>query len=136
MSSLSSSVYSLVSNCACTIFFFFSSRRRHTRLQGDWSSDVCFPISAEPAARLAVEIYPNAVAVEVRAELDALLPREISADQIAQLLIPTRQADPLVRLQAGPQHHRGIVVCDRGRHLGGAEGHAGGGASGVEIRFV
>src|SRR5256885_5076441 len=24
-----------------SIFFFFSSRRRHTRLQGDWSSDVC-----------------------------------------------------------------------------------------------
>src|SRR5688500_19910803 len=25
-----------------TLFtFFFSSRRRHTRLQGDWSSDVC-----------------------------------------------------------------------------------------------
>src|SRR5256885_8796498 len=22
-------------------FFFFASRRRHTRLQGDWSSDVC-----------------------------------------------------------------------------------------------
>src|SRR5256885_11334056 len=27
------------SKYAC--FFFFSSRRRHTRLQGDWSSDVC-----------------------------------------------------------------------------------------------
>src|SRR5256885_5811792 len=31
--------------CAPTILndldFFFSSRRRHTRLQGDWSSDVC-----------------------------------------------------------------------------------------------
>src|SRR2546426_500578 len=26
--------------CFC-FFFFFSSRRRHTRLQGDWSSDVC-----------------------------------------------------------------------------------------------
>ena len=25
----------------CELFFFFSSRRRHTRLQGDWSSDVC-----------------------------------------------------------------------------------------------
>src|SRR5688500_19082151 len=25
-------------NCVCV---FFSSRRRHTRLQGDWSSDVC-----------------------------------------------------------------------------------------------
>src|SRR5215467_15061673 len=26
---------------AFLFFFFFSSRRRHTRLQGDWSSDVC-----------------------------------------------------------------------------------------------
>src|SRR5256885_4232237 len=25
----------------CISLFFFSSRRRHTRLQGDWSSDVC-----------------------------------------------------------------------------------------------
>src|ERR1022692_1808513 len=25
---------------------FFSSRRRHTRLQGDWSSDVCFFFSS------------------------------------------------------------------------------------------
>src|SRR5690348_17426965 len=24
-----------------SIFFFFSSRRRHTRWTGDWSSDVC-----------------------------------------------------------------------------------------------
>src|ERR1022692_194059 len=24
-----------------SVVFFFSSRRRHTRLQGDWSSDVC-----------------------------------------------------------------------------------------------
>src|SRR5256885_433522 len=29
-----------------SLFFFFSSRRRHTRLQGDWSSDVCSSISA------------------------------------------------------------------------------------------
>src|SRR5256885_6653984 len=27
--------------CVLRFFFFFSSRRRHTRLQGDWSSDVC-----------------------------------------------------------------------------------------------
>src|SRR5688500_20220031 len=25
----------------CSYYFFFSSRIRHTRLQGDWSSDVC-----------------------------------------------------------------------------------------------
>src|SRR2546426_3516343 len=28
-------------NLVRLLFFFFSSRRRHTRLQGDWSSDVC-----------------------------------------------------------------------------------------------
>src|SRR5260370_28756105 len=27
--------------CAFPIFFFFSSRRRHTRFKCDWSSDVC-----------------------------------------------------------------------------------------------
>src|SRR2546426_5965163 len=34
------------------IIFFFSSRRRHTRLQGDWSSDVCSSdlIQANPTA--------------------------------------------------------------------------------------
>src|SRR5256885_3003442 len=29
------------SKCVMLCSFFFSSRRRHTRLQGDWSSDVC-----------------------------------------------------------------------------------------------
>src|ERR1022692_2880375 len=32
------------------LLFFFSSRRRHTRLQGDWSSDVCSS-DLLPAAR-------------------------------------------------------------------------------------
>src|SRR2546430_13615809 len=27
--------------CELVIFFFFSSRRRHTRFDCDWSSDVC-----------------------------------------------------------------------------------------------
>src|SRR5688500_20352088 len=31
------------------LFFFFSSRRRHTRLQGDWSSDVCSSDLSKPA---------------------------------------------------------------------------------------
>src|SRR5256885_2768815 len=30
--------------------FFFSSRRRHTRLQGDWSSDVCSSDLADAVA--------------------------------------------------------------------------------------
>src|SRR5256885_8770186 len=32
---------SLASSSWSGCYFFFSSRRRHTRLQGDWSSDVC-----------------------------------------------------------------------------------------------
>src|SRR5256886_10745151 len=34
------SVYLLCIVCGC-VFFFFSSRRRHTRFDCDWSSDVC-----------------------------------------------------------------------------------------------
>src|SRR5205807_3908917 len=49
--------------------FFFSSRRRHTRLQGDWSSDVCssdlsledsgagFGYCADPARRSRAECF-------------------------------------------------------------------------------
>src|SRR2546427_4103219 len=35
--------------------FFFSSRRRHTRFDCDWSSDVCSSDLARPAPRLAVQ---------------------------------------------------------------------------------
>src|SRR5437016_7075696 len=33
------------------LFFFFSSRRRHTRLVSDWSSTCALPISEEKAPR-------------------------------------------------------------------------------------
>src|SRR5256885_12342141 len=33
-------------------YFFFSSRRRHTRLQGDWSSDVCSSDLSETLSRI------------------------------------------------------------------------------------
>src|SRR5256885_16503719 len=33
------------------VSFFFSSRRRHTRLQGDWSSDVCSSDLLPPVQR-------------------------------------------------------------------------------------
>src|SRR5207247_7321121 len=42
--------------CSYVRFFFFSSRRRHTRSTRDWSSDVCssdlvaLELSAQPAA--------------------------------------------------------------------------------------
>src|SRR3989454_4137410 len=42
------------------VFFFFSSRRRHTRLQGDWSSDVCSSDLVEEFSRRFA--YPRLVA--------------------------------------------------------------------------
>src|SRR5258706_6184305 len=42
-------------------FFFFSSRRRHTRLVSDWSSDVCssdLPVIFRGAQRLLAEKRP------------------------------------------------------------------------------
>src|SRR2546422_7835853 len=38
---MSLSYASLEYRCTLYIFFFFSSRRRHTRCSRDWSSDVC-----------------------------------------------------------------------------------------------
>src|SRR2546426_8326096 len=41
--------------------FFFSSRRRHTRLQGDWSSDVCSSdLKCAPTAALHPAANPPA----------------------------------------------------------------------------
>src|SRR2546421_9461345 len=37
--------------CSC-VFFFFSSRRRHTRSDRDWSSDVCSSDLARKTMRL------------------------------------------------------------------------------------
>src|SRR5437762_7756517 len=34
---------------SASLFFFFSSRRRHTRYIGDWSSDVCSSDLPEPS---------------------------------------------------------------------------------------
>src|SRR5256885_13324439 len=48
--------------------FFFSSRRRHTRLQGDWSSDVC---SSDLGDEFAV-LLPEADAAPARLATDKL----------------------------------------------------------------
>src|SRR5688500_20298654 len=53
-------------------FFFFSSRRRHTRLQGDWSSDVCSSdLEWGAAADLAVSAYSYSAAAGSRPAAEA-----------------------------------------------------------------
>src|SRR5256885_16321936 len=51
------------------VFFFFSSRRRHTRLQGDWSSDVC-----------SSDLHPDLVA-----DLHEFLHGRVARERIARL---------------------------------------------------
>src|SRR5205807_4952762 len=64
------------------VFFFFSSRRRHTRLQGDWSSDVCssdldaFPVHADVGKHSVFDFVPFASAWRVVAYGDRQ-PRDI-----------------------------------------------------------
>src|SRR5215813_2071637 len=66
---------------ACLCFFFFSSRRRHTRCGRDWSSDVCSsdlklakvgPLSdAAIESDLPLEQYKQTVLAQIGPELDS-----------------------------------------------------------------
>src|SRR6266487_3638554 len=62
--------------CWRDVFFFFSSRRRHTRWTGDWSSDVCssdlYLFFSEPknksrAARRAIK--PTIIGLQLKTSL-------------------------------------------------------------------
>src|SRR5256885_8245944 len=68
-------------------FFFFSSRRRHTRLQGDWSSDVCSSDLSTPSitntpapARRSVKSQPASLG------LSPLQPR-VQAERVCTIVV-------------------------------------------------
>src|SRR5207248_3630138 len=54
------------------VSFFFSSRRRHTRSYGDWSSDVC---SSDLALFGVTRGHPSVYSPELKRELDR--PRDL-----------------------------------------------------------
>src|SRR6267378_5673163 len=58
------------------IFFFFSSRRRHTRSLRDWSSDVCSSDLGPVYARKLVRAFGEAVFDVIQQEPDRL--REVT----------------------------------------------------------
>src|SRR5256885_9776551 len=63
------------------VFFFFSSRRRHTRLQGDWSSDVCSSDLASQAVQLAQANDCPAVLIAELRHTRADLLRQVGRDR-------------------------------------------------------
>src|SRR2546430_4286692 len=59
-----------------SLFFFFSSRRRHTRFDCDWSSDVCssdLRAGPLPTARQAQNVRVTTMVIRIVIALAALL---------------------------------------------------------------
>src|SRR2546426_8218620 len=74
----------LVLGYAGIVSFFFSSRRRHTRLQGDWSSECALPIS-ESAQRVA-HIAVSSAMWATRCALSAIW-RDVASSSLMVVLI-------------------------------------------------
>src|SRR5699024_11218001 len=90
------------------LFFFFASRRRHTRSKRDWSSDVCSSDlrgSAPPCAAVLLEGGPLALAV---AELDQRVRHPDGLPAVA-VAAPHGGADP--RLVARADDQIGRASC-------------------------
>src|SRR2546430_13340803 len=95
-------------------FFFFSSRRRHTRFDCDWSSDVCSSDLSTFIFPAIVDRSPIVVAVgsaghapvlarRVREQIEALLPERLGA--LARFMGARRKA---VRRALGAFARRGF----------------------------
>src|SRR2546427_8516093 len=70
--------------CLCSLcFFFFSSRRRHTRFDCDWSSDVC---SSDLTAPDCAALKAAGAEEPVRRKTGLLLDPYFSATKIAWIL--------------------------------------------------
>src|SRR5688572_31271074 len=66
----------------CRSFFFFSSRRRHTRFDCDWSSDVC----SSDLHRCSQQELPEAICreqVPIAERIDAYIVTEIETKPVA-----------------------------------------------------
>src|SRR3989454_3636171 len=78
------------------LFFFFSSRRRHTRLQGDWSSDVC----SSDLGLFQAQVGDRSDLLD---DLDLLLPSALQDDRELGLLLDRGRS----RRAAGRPRRRG-----------------------------
>src|SRR5256885_9837363 len=80
------------------LLFFFSSRRRHTRLQGDWSSDVCSSDLALTAGVINEALFSVIVVVMV---VVSVLPAPLFKRSLAAVAVE-RQAAQTATPSDGP----------------------------------
>src|SRR6266850_2956358 len=64
---------------------FFSSRRRHTRLQGDWSSDVCSSDLEEGDQLVSMPLKISVEPIEAGAGADAAVAKVLTEETRAAL---------------------------------------------------
>src|SRR5207247_5188294 len=86
------------------VFFFFSSRRRHTRSTRDWSSDVCSSdLSFDEQIRAALDSAATSLREHLEADLRAFAQEVVraSTEERQQAVVAASQAAAVeVRAQA------------------------------------
>src|SRR6266446_4691129 len=98
------------------LFFFFSSRRRHTRLQGDWSSDVC---SSDLGRRRSFRRLSKTDSVKARKNDDR--ERDMRMPIIALFVIAAALlGETQVSNAQSPYSYPWCAIYSGGRGLGGA----------------
>src|SRR5688572_32331052 len=85
--------------------FFFSSRRRHTRFDYDWSSDVCSSdlFGSSGAARIVIAKVPGATADAAVTE-QSPRPRLVEPPQFTQKRSEERRVGKECRSRWSPDH--------------------------------
>src|SRR5260370_8078871 len=119
-------------------FFFFSSRRRHTRFKCDWSSDVCSSdladdLAAGGSAHDGIVDEHHALAFNQATDgIELELHTEI-ADSLRRL--DKGAADVMIANQAHAEGNLGFEgVADGGRHAGIGHGNDDIGVDGMLLR--
>src|SRR5207253_7654753 len=73
-------------------FFFFSSRRRHTRWPRDWSSDVCSSDLMTPArTQKRIPFFPDSSVIEPAKNVLRLMPFRTTSLAISRFYLPPLQ---------------------------------------------
>src|SRR5688500_19542638 len=93
------------------VLFFFSSRRRHTILQGDWSSDVCSSDLGSAGAHVS-EGPPGALQLDELRGMGRQLPRDHvgQRDLLEDLSVRLPCRDQIGRASCRENVERSVVV--------------------------